>query len=62
MMQRWGVSFFAEAFVVIEKGERGPTSWLQSDKRTHTVPHARTPPPRLGRERDEICESNAVKC
>ena len=42
--------------LLIEKGERGPTSWLQTDKRTHTVPHARTPPPRLGRERDERME------
>ena len=32
-----------------EKGERGPMSRLQTDKRTHTAPHIRTPPPRLGR-------------
>ena len=29
----------------------------QTDKRTHTAPHTRTPPPRLGRrERDERME------
>ena len=31
-------------------------SRLQTDKRTHTAPHIRTPPPRLGRERDERME------
>ena len=28
----------------------------QTDKRTHTAPHTRTPPPRLGGERDERME------
>ena len=47
---------FAEAFVVNRKGERGPMSRSQTDKRTHTAPDTRTPPPRLGRERDERME------
>ena len=43
------IIFLRKPSLLIEKGERGPTSRLQTDKRTHTAPHIRTPPPRLGR-------------
>ena len=45
--------FFAEAFVDRREGSHVRS---QTDKRTHTAPDTRTPPPRLGRERDERME------
>ena len=43
-------TFFAEAFVVNRKRREGShVTRSQTDKRTHTAPHTRTPPPRLGR-------------
>ena len=50
------IFFIAEAFDVNRKRREGShVTQLQTDKRTHTVPHTRTPTPRLGR-RDERME------
>ena len=40
--------FMRKPSLLIGKGERGPMSRSQTDKHTHTAPHTRTPPPRLG--------------